>query len=223
MKPNLWLLGLTLAGVLTLSGCKPDELEFTVYSSDLEQAEKGELVEVPLTARFSMVGKDEKGVLQQARELAKQWLPEDCRFEVTAAQFGDKLSVETKVPMIAKSKAQEVIQAKRPVLYLEVDQGVATLRRTQHLDVLGRELRRINAMLGVSLPARSTIISLVGERPPKSMVVEATAVFVNDRAVLHMREPVVNRRTLNIRFSGQDGSVYKDYERVPPSFRLSGG
>jgi hypothetical protein len=55
------------------------------------------------------------------------------------------------------------------------------------------------------------------------MVVEATAVFVNDRAVLHMREPVVNRRTLNIRFSGQDGSVYKDYERVPPSFRLSGG
>jgi hypothetical protein len=33
----------------------------------------------------------------------------------------------------------------------------------------------------------------------------------------------VNRRTLNIRFSGQDGSVYKDYERVPPSFRLSGG
>jgi hypothetical protein len=78
-------------------------------------------------------------------------------------------------------------------------------------------------MLGGSLPARSTIISLVGERSPKSMVVEATAVFVNDRAVLHMREPVVNRRTLNIRFSGQDGSVYKDYERVPPSFRLSGG
>jgi hypothetical protein len=125
--------------------------------------------------------------------------------------------------MIAKRKAQEVVEAKRPVLYLEVDQDVATLRRTQHLDVLGRELRRINAMLGVSLPARSTIISLVGERPPKSMVVEATAVFVNDRAVLHMREPVVNRRTLNIRFSGQDGSVYKDYERVPPSFRLSGG
>jgi hypothetical protein len=125
--------------------------------------------------------------------------------------------------MIAKSKAQEVIQAKRPVLYLEVDQGVATLRHTQNLDVLGRELRRINAMLGGSLPARSTIISLVGERSPKSMVVEATAVFVNDRAVLHMREPVVNRRTLNIRFSGQDGSVYKDYERVPPSFRLSGG
>jgi hypothetical protein len=42
-----------------------------------------------------------------------------------------------------------------------VDPGIElTLRRTQHLDVLGRELRRIDTMLGVSLPVRTTVISL---------------------------------------------------------------
>lgn len=54
-------------------------------------------------------------------------------------------------------------------------------------------------MLGVRLPIRTTVISLAGERPPKSIVVEATAVLANDRAVLHMPEaghhPALRRKT----------------------------
>ncbi len=211
---------LILGSALLLQGCTPDEIEITVYSSDIETASKGEAVEVPATVRFSMVGKDERGALQQASELARRWLPAESKIEVTKAQFGDKLIVETKVPLVPAAKAQQLIQSQRPLIYLEVDGGQATLRRTQHLEVLNRELRNINMMLGATLPARSTVIALVGDRPPRAQAVEATAVFVNDKAVLHLKEPVVNRRTINIRFSGQDGSVYKDFERIPPSFRL---
>lgn len=211
---------LFLGATLLLQGCAPDEIEITVYSSDVETASKGEIVEAPAIVRFSMVGDDERGVLQQASELARRWLPADAEIEVTKSQFGNKLIVETKVPMVPAAKAQQLIQSQRPLIYFEVDGGRATLRRTQHLEVLNRELRNVNMMLGATLPARSTVVALVGDRPPKSQVVEATAVFVNDRAVLHLREPILNRRTTNIRFSGEDGSVYKDFERIPPSFRL---
>lgn len=211
---------LVLGASLLLVGCTPDELEITVYSSDIEAASKGESVEVPATVRFSMVGKDDRGNLQQASALAKRWLPADAKIEIANAQFGDKLIVETKVPMVPATKAAGMIQSQRPLIYLEVDGGLVTLRRTPHLEVLNRELRNLNIMLGAKLPARSTVFAVVGDRPPKAQTVEATAVFVNDRPVLQLKEAVVHRRTINIRFSGQDGSVYQDFDRIPPSIRL---
>jgi hypothetical protein len=220
MNLRTLLLPVAISVSVLFSGCTPDELELTVYSSDVDTAERGEVVEIPATVRFSMVGKDEKGALQQATEIARRWLPSDTKFEVTKAQFGDKLVVETKIPMVAMAKARGLLEAQRPVLYIEVDHGRATLRGTTHLEILNRELRNINVMLGARLPARSTLVSLVGDRPPKSQSVEATAVFVNERPVLHLKEPIINRRTINILFSGKEGSVYKDFERIPPSFRL---
>jgi len=220
MHHRLLLASLATVCGLTLQGCTPDEIEITVYSNDIEAANKGEVLEAATVARFSMLGKDERGTLQQASDLARRWLPSDSKIEVSKAQFGDKLVVETKIPLVSAAKAQQLVQSQRPLIFIEVDGAQVTLRRTSHLDVLNRELRNVNPMLGATLPARSTVIALVGERPPRNQHVEATAVFVNDRAVLHLKEPVVNRRTLNIRFSGQDGSVYKDFDRIPPSIRL---
>lgn len=220
MKPRLLLAPLVLAAGVSLQGCKPDEIEITVYSSDVDSAAKGEVPEVPAIVRFSMLGKDERGELQQARDLARRWLPADSKIEVSKAQFGDSLIVETKIPIVSISKSKQVVQTQRPLIFIEVDGGQATLRGTLHLDVLNRELRNINGMLGASLPARSTVIALVGDKPPKNQSVEATAVFVNDRAVLQLKEPLVNRKTIKIRFSGQDGSVYQDFERIPPLIRL---
>jgi hypothetical protein len=211
---------LVLASGLSLQGCKPDELEITVYSSDIETAAKGEVIDAPAVVRFSMVGNDERGELLQARDLARRWLPADSKIEVSKTQLGDSLIVETKIPVVSVSKAKQVVQAQRPLFFIEVDGAQATLRGTTHLEAFNRELRNINSMLGASLPARSTVIALVGDKVQKNQRVEATAVFVNNRAVLNLKEPLVNRKTMNIRFSGQDGSVYQDFERIPPSLRL---
>jgi len=207
--------------VLVLGACTPDDLELTVYSSDVQAAASGEAVEIPAMVTFSMVGKDDKGLLRQASEMASRWLPADSKIEVTKAQFGEKLVVETKIPLVSKPRVNEIVQAKRPLIYLEVDGSRVTLRKTNHLDVLNRELRNMNVMLGVSLPARSTTVALVGDRPPKGLTLGATAVFVNDRPVLELKEPISHRRTININFSGREGSVYKDMDRIPPSFTLT--
>jgi hypothetical protein len=207
--------------LFALSACTPDELELTVYSSDVQAAASGEAVEIPAIVTFSMVGEDDKGLLRQASDLASRWLPPDSKIEITKSQFGKKLVVETKVPLMSKPRANEIVQAKRPLIYLEVDGSRVTLRKTSHLDVLNRELRNMNMMLGVSMPARSTTVALVGDRPPKGLTLGATAVFVNDRPVLELKEPIAHRRTINISFSGRDGSVYKDMERIPPSFTLT--
>lgn len=62
--------GVVMAMLVIVSGCKPDKLEIEVYTSDIKKAES-EVVEVPLTATFSIMGEDDDGVLPKASVVAK--------------------------------------------------------------------------------------------------------------------------------------------------------
>ncbi len=60
------VVSLLIFGVL--SGCKPDSIELTLYTTDLEMAREGEVIEVPLTVAYSMMGKDDDNVFDQVIE-----------------------------------------------------------------------------------------------------------------------------------------------------------
>ena len=42
--------------LIGLGACKPDKLEIEIYTSDLQAAREGEVILVPITAEFSMLG-----------------------------------------------------------------------------------------------------------------------------------------------------------------------
>ena len=51
---------ISLLMCIVLIGCKPDSLEIEIYTSDVESAFDGEVVEVPLKATFSLMGRIKK-------------------------------------------------------------------------------------------------------------------------------------------------------------------
>jgi len=50
--------------IIVMSGCKPDKLEIEIYTSDIESASDGEVVEVPLKATFNLLGEDKENQLK---------------------------------------------------------------------------------------------------------------------------------------------------------------
>ena len=52
---------------ILIVGCKPDNLEIEIYTSDIESASDGEVVEVPLKATFSIMGEDKENQLPKQR------------------------------------------------------------------------------------------------------------------------------------------------------------
>ena len=60
---------------ILIVGCKPDNLEIEIYTSDIESASEGEVVEVPLKATFRLMGEDKENQLPLAKEVALKYMP----------------------------------------------------------------------------------------------------------------------------------------------------
>ena len=60
--------------ILISIGCKPDNLEIEVYTSDVEFAQEGEVITVPVKASFNLLGDDESGDLERARRVSAKYL-----------------------------------------------------------------------------------------------------------------------------------------------------
>ena len=60
--------------LLILSGCISDETIVTIYSSDVDVALNSEIVEVPITASFELLGEDDQGLLEQVSAIARNYM-----------------------------------------------------------------------------------------------------------------------------------------------------
>ena len=69
-------------------------------------------------------------------------------------------------------------------------------------------------MLSVNLPARSTTFRLVSDTKEK-MNISAIAVFSEKKPYLLYSKDVKRRKSIELKFMGGDGSVYKE---IPPQF-----
>ena len=54
--------------IFSLIGCKPDDILVNLYTTDVDVAADGEVVEIPVTAKFSLLGEDDDGSLERADE-----------------------------------------------------------------------------------------------------------------------------------------------------------
>ena len=96
---NIGIIGAAILTGILLAGCKPDKLDVSLYTSDIQEARGGKVLEVPVKLAFSMLGEDKDDDVPRAVEVAKKYLSKDSKFTQSKGDFGSKLVVETFVPL----------------------------------------------------------------------------------------------------------------------------
>jgi hypothetical protein len=209
-----------LAGLVlsTLTACKPDTAQIEFYTSDLDLANDGEVIETPARFEFSLLGDDTDGDLERARRIALRYLPEDSHIDTVQGEYQTYLVVETTIPVGTAEAINQYIDVRgngRPLVAVVQDHHVE-LRSTPELDLLNAELERLNPLLGAELPATETVIRVNSDSRGKRTLT-ALAVFVNKRPHLIYEDEIKRRQRIEMLFKGSEDSVY---HQVPIQFEL---
>lgn len=193
-----------------LMGCKPDSLDIELYTSDIEAAATSdEVIEVPVTASFSMMGDDDEGMLPKASETAEKYLSPESELVQSKGNFGEKLVVETEIPLGSEDAVNRFLEENRRVAAIIVEDQTVTIESTNDLEPLNDELGNINMMLDLDFPAKETTFRFVSDSK-EEFGIRATAVFVSGKPRVHFAESLERRDSVEVVFSGKDGSIYQE-------------
>jgi len=200
-----------------ICGCKPDDVAVEIYASDILLASSESIVEVPIVAKFSMLGDDDEGLLTEAASIAEKYLGEQVEFNVVDGDLGASLVIECNLPMGSLTMIENYADEHRSPIALVVetspDHYSVEMATTNHFNTLNSELSDLNWMLGIDFPGTSTRFRIVGDRED-APTFYAVAVFVNGKAELWWEEEIPKRRSTEIEFSGESGSVYAELNPV---------
>ena len=137
-----------------LTSCSPSVLDVTLYTTDIEAANEGEVFEVPVRASFTMYS-DDDGELESATAIAEKYLAPDSIFSQSSGDWGETLVIETTIPIGTIDNLQNYLSSNNRVAVLLIDDTgelEVSLSATDYADALNSELSDINFMLGFELP-----------------------------------------------------------------------
>jgi len=201
---------------IVLIGCKPDNLEIEIYTSDIESAFEGEVVEVPLKATFSLMGEDKENQLPVAKDIALKYMPSDSEVEISKGTYGKVMTIVTSIPLGSKATLNKFTQQNPRVATIVVENGMVTLKPTETLTKLDNDLSKMNFMLGAEIPAQNTSFRIVSDSKGK-VNVSAIAVFSEKKPYLHFSKDLKKRKSIVIDFKGGSSSVYSE---ISPTFSV---
>ena len=202
-----------------MQACTPSSTDISLYTSDVEVALEGEVIEVPIKAVFTLFGDDEDDDLDKATMIAKKYIANDSIFSQSEGDWGDTLVIETTIPLgtlqslddyLASNNRVAILLVERVEEYGEID---VSIRTTEFASALDSELSDINFMLGFSLPADNTNFRVISDSR-NEVKVGATAVFVSEKPYLYFSKTLKRRDEAEIVFKGGEGSVYSEIEPV---------
>ena len=201
---------------LIIISCKPSRLEVEVYTSDIESASDGEVVEVPLKASFSLMGEDKENQLPEAKKIALKYMSSDSEIEISKGTFGQVMTIVSTIPIGSSTALSKFLQQNPRIAMVVVEKGMVTLLPTETIEKLDKELSKINFMLGLELPAKNTSFRIVSDSK-KKVNISATAVFSEKKPYLHFSKDLKKRKSVVIDFKGGDSSVYSE---IAPHFSV---
>ena len=203
-----------LASIL---GCKPEEMQTEIYVGDLQAVvENNEIIEVPISAAFSLLGEDKDNLIPRAVEALKPFVHPDTKFAQSKGQFGDRLVIDSIIPMgTADALDTYLTQNSTPFVidvfkYDDGDFGLY-LFETSSVEKIDRELSRLNMMLGFDPVANETVWRVVNDLRDTAEV-SAIAVFVSEKPYLFFDTELKKRDSVEILFKGGGASVYSEIE-----------
>ena len=201
--------------ILFLSSCSPSVLDVTLYTTDIEAANEGEVFEVPVRASFTMYS-DDDGELESASAIAEKYLAPDSVFSQSSGDWGETLVIETTIPIGTLDNLQNYLANNNRVAVLLVennDEIEVSLNSTDYADALNSELSDINFMLGFELPGDATNFRVISDNR-NNVQVDATAVFVSEKPYLYFSKILERRDEAEIVFKGTSGSVYSEINPI---------
>ena len=197
--------------IVFLTSCSPSNLEVSIYTTDIDVAQEGEVLEVPVMASFSLYS-DDDGELESASKIAEKYLAPDSIFSQSSGDWGETLVIETTIPMGTLDSLQNYLASNNRVAVLlvqGVDEIEISLSSTDYADALNSELSDINFMLGFELPGDSTNFRVISDSR-NEVQVDATAVFVSEKPYLYYSKVLKRRDEAEIVFKGTTDSVYSE-------------
>ena len=197
--------------IVFLTSCSPSNVAVSIYTTDIDIAQEGEVLEVPVTASFSLYS-DDDGELESASQIAEKYLAPDSIFSQSSGDWGETLVIETTIPMGTLDSLQNYLASNNRVAVLlvqGVDEIEISLSSTDYADALNSELSDINFMLGFELPGDSTNFRVISDSK-NEVQVDATAVFVSEKPYLYYSKVLKRRDEAEIVFKGTSDSVYSE-------------
>ena len=197
--------------IVFLTSCSPSNVEVSIYTTDIDVAQEGEVLEVPVMASFSLYS-DDDGELESASQIAEKYLAPDSIFSQSSGDWGETLVIETTIPMGTLDSLQNYLASNNRVAVLlvqGVDEIEISLSSTDYADALNSELSDINFMLGFELPGDSTNFRVISDSR-NEVQVDATAVFVSEKPYLYYSKILKRRDEAEIVFKGTTDSVYSE-------------
>ena len=197
--------------IVFLTSCSPSNVEVSIYTTDIDVAQEGEVLEVPVMASFSLYS-DDDGELESASQIAEKYLAPDSIFSQSSGDWGETLVIETTIPMGTLDSLQNYLASNNRVAVLlvqGVDEIEISLSSTDYADALNSELSDINFMLGFELPGDSTNFRVISDSR-NEVQVDATAVFVSEKPYLYYSKVLNRRDEAEIVFKGTSDSVYNE-------------
>ena len=201
--------------IIFLSSCSPSVLDITLYTTDIEAANEGEVFEVPVRASFTMYS-DDDGELESASTIAEKYLAPDSVFSQSSGDWGETLVIETTIPIGTLDNLQNYLANNNRVAVLLVENNgeiEVSLNSTDYADALNSELSDINFMLGFELPGDATNFRVISDNR-NNVQVDATAVFVSEKPYLYFSKILERRDEAEIVFKGTSGSVYSEINPI---------
>ena len=197
--------------IVFLTSCSPSNVAVSIYTTDIDIAQEGEVLEVPVMASFSLYS-DDDGELESASQIAEKYLAPDSIFSQSSGDWGETLVIETTIPMGTLDSLQNYLASNNRVAVLlvqGVDEIEISLNSTDYADALNSELTDINFMLGFELPGDSTNFRVISDSR-NEVQVDATAVFVSEKPYLYYSKVLKRRDEAEIVFKGTTDSVYSE-------------
>ena len=197
--------------IVFLTSCSPSNVAVSIYTTDIDIAQEGEVLEVPVTASFSLYS-DDDGELESASQIAEKYLAPDSIFSQSSGDWGETLVIETTIPMGTLDSLQNYLASNNRVAVLlvqGVDEIEISISSTDYADALNSELSDINFMLGFELPGDSTNFRVISDSR-NEVQVDATAVFVSEKPYLYYSKVLKRRDEAEIVFKGTNDSVYSE-------------
>ena len=197
--------------IVFLTSCSPSAVEVSIYTTDIDIVQEGEVLEVPVMASFSLYS-DDDGELESASKIAEKYLAPDSIFSQSSGDWGETLVIETTIPMGTNDSLKNYLASNNRVAVLlvqGVDEIEISLSSTDYADALNSELSDINFMLGFELPGDSTNFRVISDSR-NEVQVDATAVFVSEKPYLYYSKVLKRRDEAEIVFKGTSDSVYSE-------------
>lgn len=198
-----------ISSILFLISCNPDEMQITLYTSDIDSVSDGEVVNLPVKISFSMFGDDKNNDLEKAKNIAKNYLSSDTKFSISNGEYSKFFIVDTTLPFQSK-----VMNARQVGGFLYIPdpqkQDYGQIKFTYNNNIIKEIdtlLSNINIMLSLNLPPKTYKLRIISDS--KAMFeINSYSAWILKKPHVEKVTTLKRREEVELIFKGGSASIY---------------